>query len=94
METSTPMARRPGWRHWLPTTVSHDRAPAVVPGTVPPRSVSTATNVVEAELIRDGKVVGNVRREVSPDRNTMKMVYVIHRPDGTSVSTLSVFERQ
>jgi hypothetical protein len=61
---------------------------------VPPRSVSTATNVVEAELIRDGKVVGNVRREVSPDRNTMKMVYVIHRPDGTSVSTLSVFERQ
>jgi hypothetical protein len=35
--------------------------------------VSTATNVVEAELIRDGKVVGNVRREVSPDRNTMKI---------------------
>jgi hypothetical protein len=60
---------------------------------------STATkridrNVAEAELIRDGKVVGNVRREVSPDGNTMKMVYVINRPDGTTVSTLSVFERQ
>lgn len=60
---------------------------------------STATkridrNLTEAELIRDGRVVGNVRREVSPDGNTMKMVYLIHRPDGTTVSTLSVFERQ
>lgn len=51
-------------------------------------------NLTEAELIRDGRVVGNVRREVSPDGNTMKMVYLIHRPDGTTVSTLSVFERQ
>jgi len=35
-----------------------------------------------------------VRREVSPGGKTMKMFYVINRPDGTSVSTLSVFERQ
>ena len=28
------------------------------------------------------------------DGKTMKMFYVINRPDGTSVSTLSVFERQ
>ena len=60
---------------------------------------STATKridryVTEADLLRNGKVVGRVRREVSPDGKTMKMVYVINRPDGTTVSTLSVFERQ
>ena len=60
---------------------------------------STATrrvdrNVVEADLLRNGEIVGRVRREVSPDGKTMKMVYVINRPDGTNVSTLSVFERQ
>ena len=60
---------------------------------------STATkridrNVTEADLFRDGKVIGRVRREVSPDGKTMKVFYVITRPDGTSVSTLSVFERQ
>ena len=51
-------------------------------------------NVAEAELLRNGKVVGKVRREVSPDGKTMKMVYLINRPDGTTVSTMSVFERQ
>jgi hypothetical protein len=60
---------------------------------------STATKridryVTEADLLRNGKVVGRVRREVSPDGKTMKMVYVINRPDGRTVSTLSVFERQ
>jgi hypothetical protein len=51
-------------------------------------------NVAEAELLRNGKVVGKVRREVSPDGKTMKMVYLINRPDGTTVSTMSVFDRQ
>ena len=51
-------------------------------------------NVAEAELLRNGKVVGKVRREVSPDGKTMKMVYLISRPDGTTVSTMSVFARQ
>jgi hypothetical protein len=60
---------------------------------------STATrrvdrNVTESDLLRHGEKVGSVRREISPDGKTMKMVYVINRPDGTSVSTLSVFERQ
>jgi hypothetical protein len=35
-----------------------------------------------------------VRREVSPDGKTMKVLYVINRPDGTNVSTVSVYERQ
>jgi len=60
---------------------------------------STATkridrNVTTSDLLRNGKVIGTVRREVSPDGKTMKMSYVINRPDGRSVSTLSVFERQ
>lgn len=59
---------------------------------------STATkrinqNVSESDLLRNGQIVGSVRREVSPDGNTMKIVYVIHRPDGSTVSTLSVFDR-
>ena len=60
---------------------------------------STATkrvdrNVTESDLLRNGKVVGRVRREVSPDGKTMKVFYVINRPDGTNVSTVSVYERQ
>ena len=50
--------------------------------------------VTESDLLRDGKVVGRVRREVSPDGKTMKVFYVITRPDGTNVSTVSVYERQ
>ena len=79
------------------TLVTYDGKPRPTTGSGTWDSTATKRidrNVTEAELIRDGKVVGNVRREVSPDRNTMKMVYVINRPDGTSVSTLSVFERQ
>jgi hypothetical protein len=60
---------------------------------------STATKridryVTESDLLRNGKVIGKVRREVSADGKTMKMNYVINRPDGTTVSTMSVFERQ
>ena len=60
---------------------------------------STATkridrNVTTSDLLRDGKVIGTVRREVSADGKTMKVFYVINRPDGRNVSTLSVFERQ
>jgi hypothetical protein len=60
---------------------------------------STATKridryVTESDLLRNGKVVGKVRREVSPDGKTMKVLYVINRPDGTNVSTVSVYERQ
>jgi hypothetical protein len=60
---------------------------------------STATKridryVSESDLLRNGKVVGRVRREVSPDGKTMKVFYVINRPDGTNVSTVSVYERQ
>jgi hypothetical protein len=60
---------------------------------------STATKridryVTESDLLRNGKVVGRVRREVSPDGKTMKVFYVINRPDGTNVSTVSVYERQ
>ena len=50
-------------------------------------------NVSESDLLRNGRIVGSVRREVSPDGKTMKIVYVIHRPDGSTVSTLSVFDR-
>jgi len=60
---------------------------------------STATKridryVTESDLLRNGKVVGRVRREVSPDGKIMKVFYVINRPDGTNVSTVSVYERQ
>ena len=60
---------------------------------------STATKridryLTESDLLRNGKVVGRVRREVSPDGKTMKVFYVINRPDGTNVSTVSVYERQ
>jgi hypothetical protein len=60
---------------------------------------STATKridryVTESDLLRNGKAVGRVRREVSPDGKTMKVFYVINRPDGTNVSTVSVYERQ
>jgi hypothetical protein len=60
---------------------------------------STATKridryVTESDLLRGGKVVGRVRREVSADGKTMKVFYVINRPDGTNVSTVSVYERQ
>jgi hypothetical protein len=60
---------------------------------------STATKridryVTESDLLGNGKVVGRVRREVSPDGKTMKVFYVINRPDGTNVSTVSVYERQ
>jgi hypothetical protein len=51
-------------------------------------------NTTTADLLRNGKVIGTVRCEVSPDGKTMRMFYVINRPDGRSVSTLSVFERQ
>jgi hypothetical protein len=79
------------------TLVTYDGKPRPSTGSGTWDSIATRRidrNVTEAELIRDGKVVGHVRREVSPDGNTMKMVYVINRPDGTNVSTLSVFERQ
>ena len=79
------------------TLVTYDGKPRSSTGSGVWDSTATkriARNLTEAELIRDGKVVGKVRREVSPDGNTMKMVYVINRPDGTTVTTLSVFERQ
>ena len=46
---------------------------------------STATKridryVTESDLLRNGKVVGRVRREVSPDGKTMKVFYVIDIP--------------
>jgi hypothetical protein len=50
--------------------------------------------VTESDLLRNGKVVGRVRREVSSDGKTMRVLYVINRPDGTNVSTVSVYERQ
>ena len=50
--------------------------------------------VSESELLRNGKVVGRVRREVSQDGKTMKVFYVIDRPDGRNISTVSVYERQ
>ena len=51
-------------------------------------------NVTTADLLRNGKVIGTLRREVSPDGKTMKMTYLINKADGTTVSTLSLFERQ
>ena len=79
------------------TLITYDRKPQ--PSTGSGVFDSTATkridrNVTTADLLRNGKVIGKVRREVSPDGKTMKMTYVINRPDGTTVSTLSVFERQ
>jgi hypothetical protein len=52
------------------------------------------SNETVADLLLNGKVIGTLRREVSPDRKTMKINYLIHKPDGTTISSVSVFERQ
>ena len=79
------------------TLITYDGKPQPSTGSGVFDSIATKRidrNVTTADLFRNGKVIGRVRREVSPDGKTMKMTYVINRPDGTTVSTLSVFERQ
>jgi hypothetical protein len=79
------------------TLVNYDGKPQPTTGSGVFDSTATKRidrNVTEADLFGDGKVIGRVRLEVSPDGKTMKVFYVITRPDGTSVSTLPVFERQ
>jgi hypothetical protein len=52
------------------------------------------SNETVADLLLNGKIIGTLRREVSADRKTMKINYLIHKPDGTTISSVSVFERQ
>ena len=52
------------------------------------------SNETLADLLLNGKVIGSLRREVSPDGKTMKINYLIHKPDGTTVSSVAVYERQ
>jgi hypothetical protein len=52
------------------------------------------SNETVADLMLKGKVIGTLRREVSPDAKTMKINYLIHKPDGSTISSVSVFERQ
>jgi hypothetical protein len=52
------------------------------------------SNETLADLLLNGKVIGSLRREVSADGKTMKINYLIHKPDGTTVSSVSVYERQ
>jgi hypothetical protein len=53
-----------------------------------------SANETLADLLLDGKVIGSLRREVSPDGKTQKINYLIHKPDGTTISSVSVYERQ
>jgi hypothetical protein len=52
------------------------------------------SNETLADLLLNGKVIGSLRREVSADGKTMKINYLIHKPDGTTVSSVSVYDRQ
>ena len=79
------------------TLVTYDGKPHVSVGSRDFDSVAAKRvdrNVTTADLLRNGKVIGSLRREVSPDGQTMKMNYVITKADGTTVSTMSFFERQ
>ena len=81
----------------IETLVTYDGKPHVSVGSSDFDSVAAKRidrNVTTADLLRNGKVIGSLRREVSPDGKTMKMNYVINKADGTTVSTMSFFERQ
>jgi hypothetical protein len=81
----------------IETLVTYDGKPHVSVGSRDFDSVAAKRidrNVTTADLLRDGKVIGSLRREVSPDGKTMKMHYLINKADGTTESTLSFFERQ
>lgn len=78
------------------TRITYDGKPHAVTNrdydSIASRRVSS--NETLADLLLNGKVIGSLRREVSPDGETMKINYLIHKPDGTTISSVSVYERQ
>lgn len=78
------------------TRITYDGKPHAVTNrdydSIASRRVSS--NETLADLLLNGKVIGSLRREVSSDGKTMKINYLIHKPDGTTVSSVAVYERQ
>jgi hypothetical protein len=78
------------------TRITYDGKPHAVTNrdydSIASRRVSS--NETLADLLLGGKVIGSLRREVSQDGKTMKINYLIHKPDGTTVSSVAVYDRQ
>jgi len=53
-----------------------------------------SANEIQADLIRQGKVVGALRRLVSDDGKTMTINVKTTKPDGTTETGLAVYDRQ
>jgi hypothetical protein len=51
-------------------------------------------NEANADLYRNGEVVGKLRRLVADDGKSMTINIVITKPNGTTETALSVFDRQ
>jgi hypothetical protein len=78
-------------------TISYDGKPHPAAGN--PNWDSAATrrvgpNEATADLYRNGKAVGKLRRLVSDDGKSMTVNIVITQPNGTTETSLSVFDRQ
>jgi hypothetical protein len=79
------------------TTLSYDGKPQHLSGN--PDYDSVASHRVDAyettaDLIRNGKIVGQLRRVVSKDGKTLTINLKRTKADGTTETAMSVYERQ
>jgi len=78
-------------------TITYDGKPHPVKGN-PDYDSAAATRVdryeTKADLIRQGKIIGVLRRVVSQDGKTMTINIRTQKVDGTTETAMSVYERQ
>jgi len=78
------------------TLLSYDGQPQKVVGNADFDSVSTKRvdkYETTAELLKGGKVVGSLRRLVSSDGKTMSINQKVLKPDGSTETSMGVYER-
>jgi hypothetical protein len=79
------------------TLLTYDGKPQPVSGDPDYTSVTTKRvdrYVTTADLLRDGKVIGTLRRVVSQDGKTMTINIRLDKANGTTETAMSVYERQ
>jgi hypothetical protein len=79
------------------TLLTYDGKPQAVSGDPDYSSVTTKRvdrYVTTADLLRDGKVIGTLRRVVSQDGKTMTMNIRLDKANGSTETAMSVYERQ
>jgi hypothetical protein len=79
------------------TLLTYDGKPQVLKGNPDYDTVTTTridANETHADMIRQGKIIGSLRRLVSPDGQTMTINVKTNRADGTTETAMSVYERQ